>query len=147
MITEKTILLKSGSISLNMFSAVCMLVNGIMLSFGGEWYFVSVGVFTILSSIYCAGYTWLNFSKNSKYAPKMRIGNKQIELKQSFWKEAFVVNCEEVKQIHLGQYKVKFELANEVIELAYDTASEKSKQIKKALRALAMERQILVSGN
>lgn len=145
---ERTILLEPGNKKLWMIIAVVFFVNGIthMISDNLEWYRLLLGIAMIIFSVFYSFYAVFAFSEDSKYSAKVRVNNKLIELKSSFWKRTRCVNWSDVKLIHFASYKVEFELYHGTLAFPYNTKSQKSKRLKSLLREFAEPRDIHVFG-
>lgn len=146
--TERTILLEPGNRILWIFMGVIFFINGItnLANEQLEWYSLILGIAMIALSIIYAFYSVLAFSEKSKYSPKVRMNNKLIQLKSSFWKRGYLINWSDVKLINFGRYKVEFELSNGTKAFPYNTESKKSKELKSMLREFAESQSIQVIG-
>lgn len=146
--TGRTILLESGNKGSFILMAVIFLINGIVYLMNGhmEGYRLLLGAAMIAAGIFHAFYSALAFSENSKYSSKVRVDDKLIELKSSFWKRTLLIKWADVKRIHFTNGKVKFELANGTKAFPYGTKSKKSKQLKNMLGEFAELLRIQVIG-
>ncbi|MEM6736225.1 MAG: hypothetical protein AAF620_09170 [Bacteroidota bacterium] len=145
---ERTLLLEPGNKTLHIFIAFIFFINGIIYVIGeqSEGYRLLLGIAMIIFSICSAFYAVLAFSEDSKYSPKMRVNDKLIELKSSFWKRTDFVNWSDVKLIHFASYKVEFELYHGTKAFPYNTKGLKSKRLKRLLREFAEPRNIQIIG-
>ena len=145
---ERTILLEPGNRTLWVFMSVIFFISGLthLIDEQTAWYRLILGIAMIVFSIFYGFYAALAFSEQSKYSPKVRVTDKLIELKSSFWKRTFTINWPDIKLIHFASYKVEFELSNGTKAFPYNTNSQKSRQLKSILREYAGHQNIQVIG-
>lgn len=99
----------------------------------------TIGLYFILSG-------YLGQSRKSKYAPKVLLTNEFILLKKSLWKSSKQLKWSEMSSINYEAYQINFKLNKEFYIFSYDTSSDTSIEIKRAIRSIAMEKGIEVTG-
>ena len=74
------------------------------------------------------------FSKNSFFAPKIRLSEHSIEFKTgSFLQKPIKINWNDINSIELKAYHIIFQLENSSRELSYSTTYVISKKIKRGI--------------
>lgn len=107
------------------------IILGILMIIGGMWYII---------------YGFTAFSVSSKYAPRVRIDDTEIELKNNFFKPATQINWTDVKKIEFDLYKLSFQLSDNNLVFSYNTYPDISIDIKRMIREMAEEKNIEVIG-
>lgn len=134
--------------------------NRMMMIIGGVVY-VGLGIFqfyryqneylvflilTSISGIYFIFFGYFGLSEKSKYAPKVFLNEDFIQIKKSFWKPANKIVWSEVLSINYRSYQIDFRLNKGVYSFNYNTTSETSIEIKRAIRSFAEIKGIEVNG-
>jgi hypothetical protein len=131
------------------------IITGIFYFLGGVFYLYIYnalligqlfGVFTLAGGIFQIVYFFIGVSENSKYAAKVKITDKVIELKSSFWKAAELLNWSDIKSIQFVNYHVEFELLSGKKAFPYKTSANQSKQVKRLLTEAATPKNIEIIG-
>ena len=104
------------------------------------------GVLMIVTGIFYGFFGLTAFSKKSGLALKIKVNEKAIELKNSFWKPSTSVNWAEIRSVELGNYEISFELDNLRKVFHYNSNPETSMEIKETIREFAELRNIRVTG-
>lgn len=98
------------------------------------------------SGLYFILYGYLGQSKKSKYAPKVLLTNEFILIKESFWKARKQIKWDDISSINYKSYEIDFHLNKEIYTFNYNTTAETSIEIKRAIRSIAEDKSIEVSG-
>ena len=101
---------------------------------------------TFMSGTYVIIFALINFSRTSKYSPKLKIDDDSVELKTSLFKKGIKVKWQEIQSVSFKPYRVDFKVADTVEVITYDTTSDISIEIKEALREIAEKKNIEVIG-
>ena len=91
-------------------------------------------------------YAWANFSKNSRFAPKLKLDDNSISLKGGLLKKNKVLKWVEIKSITLKPFRVDFKTENAVEIMPYECTSNISIEVKEAIREVAVRKNIEVLG-
>ncbi len=91
-------------------------------------------------------YGYMQFSESSKYAPRVRVDENEIELKNSFTKPVKRIKWIEVKKIEFDAYQLIFQLSGGPLVFSYVSNPDVSIEIKKLIRETAEEKNIEVVG-
>lgn len=105
-----------------------------------------IGILMMSGGIFYIVYFFIGVSENSKYAAKVKITEKVIELKSSFWKATELLNWSDVKSIQFANYQVEFELLSGKKAFPYKTSANQSKQVKRLLTEAATPKNIEIIG-
>lgn len=95
---------------------------------------------------YAIIFALFNFSKSSKYAPKLKIDDLSVELKTSLFKKRIKIKWKDIQSVSFKPYRVDFKVNDAVEVIAYDTTSDISIDIKETLREVAAKKDIEVIG-
>lgn len=83
---------------------------------------------------------------DSKFAPKVKVDERMIELKNNLWKPSIKSIWIEMSSIRFNPYEVVFQLEESLISFSYNTDSELSIEIKKTIREIAEYKNIQIIG-
>jgi hypothetical protein len=97
------------------------------------------GFFLMVTSVFA-------LSEKSPFSPKVKITDTFVLLKNGFWSGSKKLMWEYINQIEFGSYKITFHHTGKDFVFKYDSDSEVSIQIKKAIRAGGEEKNISVIG-
>ncbi|WP_416867464.1 MAG: hypothetical protein ACMVP2_08990 [Imperialibacter sp.] len=85
-------------------------------------------------------------SERSKYSPKVRITDEQIEFRRGFFEKNTIVRWVDIRAITLLSYSFVFELTEGQQTVKYHTSASTSKEIKETIRDFAEPKGIVVEG-
>jgi len=129
-------------------SGILFLVNGFFQFLNPSHGIVGaiIGVLTISAALFYLFLAFNGFSKNSKYAPKLEIDKDAIRFKTKPFKLAEEILWKEIKSIDLQSYQLNFNLGDSQKKFSYTTTVEISRELKKAVREFAGDKNIEVLG-
>lgn len=104
-----------------------------------------LGVLMIIGGLYYLIYGMTAFSKNSKYAQRVNIDNKIIELKNSFFRPATQLKWTDIRAIELGSYVIDFQVEGGRKKFSYQSNADVSIEIKKSIKEFAESKSIRIS--
>ncbi len=99
-----------------------------------------------IGAIYLTLMAVLAFSESSKYAPRIKVDDNQLELKKSVFKAAEILKWQDIKKIEFGQYQLNLRLADKDFSFTYKRNRNISLDIKKAIREIAELKNIEIQG-
>lgn len=105
-----------------------------------------LGVLMILGGVYYCIYGLTAFSRSSRYALKVKMDDKVIELKNSFFKPAIRLKWADLQSIEFGAYEISFQMEGVRKIFSYHSNPNASIEIKKSIRAVAEARNIQIIG-
>lgn len=105
-----------------------------------------LAILLILAGLYAILYAILGLSKKSTFAPKIKLSEKAILIKNSFWKAGDEIRWDNITSVEFKPYQINFQLINSIYTFDYETNSETSLEIKQAIRAFAAISSIEVKG-
>ncbi|MEQ8554448.1 MAG: hypothetical protein RIC06_12035 [Cyclobacteriaceae bacterium] len=145
---SKTILLEEKNKFVLIATGMIFCISGPLHIINNSIEYVSIplGILMSITGVAYLGYSFVGFSKESKYAAKVRLTKNLIELKSSFWKPSVFIKWSDVKLIHFASYKVEFELTEGSTAFPYNTDSQRSRELKSTLREFAEPQNIQVIG-
>jgi hypothetical protein len=111
----------------------------------GVWTNVMMNL-TFLSGVYLIGFALINFSRTSKYSPKLKIDDTCVELKTSLFKKSKKLNWLDIQSVRFKSFRIDFKTLSTVEVFAYDCTSDISVDIKEAIRDVAEKKNIEVIG-
>lgn len=111
----------------------------------GTWAKVMTGI-TFMSGSYVIIFALLNFSRSSKFAPKVIVDETSIKFKPGLFKKYRYFNWQDIQSISFKSFRVDFKTENTVEILSYDCTSDISIDIKEAIREMAEKKNIEVVG-
>lgn len=82
---------------------------------------------------------------DSKFAPKVKVDEGMIELKNSLWKPAKILSWKDVSSINFKSYEMIFQLKDSSDTYSYNTTSEISREIKQIVREIAVLKNIQIT--
>ena len=109
------------------------------------WTKAMIGM-TFMSGTYMLVFGLMNFSRTSKFSPKLKIDDAYVELKTSLFKKGIKIKWQDIQSVSFKPYRVDFKLVDTVEVIAYDTTSDISIDIKETLREIAEKKNIEVIG-
>ncbi len=104
------------------------------------------GATMMIAGVSAIFYGYAAFSESSKYAPRVKVDENVIELKNSFTKRVNRIKWIEVKKIEFDSYQLIFQLGEGELTFNYVSNPDVSIEIKNLLREVAQERNIEVVG-
>ncbi len=84
----------------------------------------------------------MSFSKKSKFAPRVKVDEDVIELKNSVFKPATSILWSDVKKIEFGPYKLNIQLAEQSLIFHYESSMDTSINIKSKILEVADKKNI-----
>lgn len=105
-----------------------------------------LGVLMLFGGCYYMFYGLFGFSKNSKFACKVKVDDSTIELKNSFRKPSTKLKWTQLSSIKFQPYEIIFQLGNSSCSFAYNSNSDVSIAIKQTIRDFAEQKNIEVIG-
>jgi hypothetical protein len=130
------------------FFGVLFLVQGFTYLFRidqGIWTKAMMGI-TFMSGFYVLIFGFINFSRTSKLAPKIKIDDTSIELKTGLFRKSTVLKWVDIQSIKFKPYQVNFKTADTVQIINYDTTSDISIDVKETIREYADKMNIEIMG-
>jgi hypothetical protein len=128
-----------------------LVLSGSMFVTGGVYYMMKNHSFWLILGIMWTSlglYHLFNgiLSFNSIFAPKVKVDEGMIELKNSIWKPAKILYWKDVSSINFNSYEVVFQLKNSSNTFSYNTTSDVSREIKQTIREIAELKNIQITG-
>ena len=152
---NKTILLGNGSISSvalskwsHIFIGTVLILNGVR-GFPLEEYRsfdFALTVVNIVIGVYTIIYALIALTKFSGFSPKVKLSDSVFVLKSSVRKKSLILAWSEVQKIRFHSYQIDFILSDKTVEFAYRTNSKISKRVKNAIKEIAQEKNIEITG-
>ena len=102
------------------------------------------GVLVIIAGLWYIFYGIFGFTENSKLAPKVKVDESMIELKNSLWKSSTKLDWSELSSIKFGSYEVIFQLKDSSNSFSYNSNADVSITIKQTIRDFAERKNIEV---
>lgn len=130
------------------FMGIVFIINGIIqfILNAIHPYGMIIGILTLITGVGYLIVAFTAFSARSKYAPKVKVNDDIIELKNGIFNAPTKFNWSDIKAIELKTFRLDFQLANSKEMFTYRTTSDISINIKNTLRAFAKQKGIEVSG-
>lgn len=91
-------------------------------------------------------YPQFMFNENSSFAPKVKISNDHIILKNDLWSRSKKIKWTDIKSIQFNSFRLYFTLREEQFTFNYSSDADTSIQIKEALREIAKDKNITILG-
>ncbi len=108
-----------------------MVIGGTLLVIGGILFFV-------LST--------LSLSEKSRFAPSIRVDEKEIRLKRNLFISPVIISWNDIKNIQMGSYDLAISTNRGKIDFLYRAYPDDSALIKSFIRELAELKQIAITG-
>ena len=105
-----------------------------------------LGVLMIIGGLFYLSYGLFGFSEHSKFAPKVKVDESAIELKNSLWKPSVKLNWSDLSSIKFEPYEVIFDIKDVSNSFSFNTNADVSVEIKQTIREIAERRNIEVVG-
>ena len=106
-----------------------------------------LGSLIVVGGVFYIVYGQLAFSKKSKFAPRVKVNDEEIELRSSVFKPVIKILWSDVKRIEFGLYELDFQLADKNLIFNYESSLDASLNIKGKILDMANEKSIeVVSG-
>jgi len=124
------------------------LINGTMFIYENilKPFGMVLGVLELVGGLYYIFYGLFGFLENSKFAPKLKIDESIIELKNSVWKPSKRLNWSDVSSIKFQSFEVIFQLKNSTSTFSYNSNADVSITIKQTIRKFAERKKIEIIG-
>ena len=152
---EKTILIGMN----NQYSAKAnrwgFILTGLLFLFNGvlniynnslEPLGLILGIGIFFGGIYFTFYGMTAFSKYSRFAMKIKITNKIIEIKNKLFGSAMRLNWSDITSIKFGFYEIIFQIENTTEVFEINSNADVSKEVKRIIREQAELKNIEVIG-
>jgi len=91
-------------------------------------------------------FAWANFSKRSRFAPKLKLDENSIALKGGLFKKNKKLKWTDIRSITLKPFRIDFKTEETVEVIAYECTSDISIEVKEAIRGVAEKKNIEVIG-
>lgn len=106
----------------------------------------SFGILQMLTGVYAIVFALFVFNKNSRFAPKVTVNDKFIEIKKGILKSPNKIMWSDIRRISYDSFEITFDMGVTTEVFRYETASDISIEIKKAIREVADDMGIEVVG-
>ena len=103
-----------------------------------------LGILIFIAGSYSLMYGLTAFSENSKFALRVKVDDKIIEIKNKFFKPVTRLNWSDIQSIEFGLYKITFQLEGTSKVFEYKSNADVSINIKRTIREIADEKNIKV---
>jgi len=131
-----------------------ILLGGLFLLQGGNYLYGSKdGAFDkfmmylmFYSGMYAIAFALINFSRSSKFAPKVIVDESKTKFKRSLLKKKNTFNWQDIQSIRFKSFRIDFKTVKTVEILSYDCTSDISIDVKEAIREMAEKKNIEVIG-
>ncbi len=152
---KKTVLLGASNKFSTKANRIGFFLNGILFVIMGIFHIgndlispigLIFGIIMIPGGIGYAVYGLLAFSEFSKYAPRVSIDDQNILLKNNFKKPPVHISWDQIRQIYLSSYLIKFLIPEKEYIFNYEANADTSISIKSAIREMAESKNIEVLG-
>ncbi|MEQ8238388.1 MAG: hypothetical protein RIA69_04205 [Cyclobacteriaceae bacterium] len=133
----------------SILTGLLFIVNGTMNIYrGGDLKLLGIilGILMLAGACYYLFYGILGFAENSKFSPKVKVDESEIELKNSLWKPSQKLHWADLSTIHFQSYQILFELKDQTMSFSYHANPDVSKEIKQTIREFAEQKGIQVVG-
>ena len=131
-----------------LFFGILFIAQGFLYMFSlnqGAWA-KPMMMMTFLSGTYVIMFALLNFSRTSRFSPKVKVDNTKVEFKTSLYKKGKSFNWQDIQSIRFKSFRIDFKTNNTVEVIAYDCTSDISIDIKETIREFAEKNNIEVIG-
>jgi hypothetical protein len=125
-------------------TGILFLINGIYHLFSNilDPIGLFLGILMLLGGIYYLIFGIFGFSKNSSLSMKVKVDEKMIELKNSFFKPSTKLDWKEIKTIEFGNYEIVFKGNSFDKIFNYNSSADISIEIKKTLKEFAIKNNV-----
>lgn len=128
------------------FIGICLILIGISNFFSNALGAMApmLGTVIVVGGLIQLIISYLTYTPTSHFAPRVKLDEKQIELKSGLFSSTLKIKWSEVKKIELGSFVMVFHLADRNEMFAYNTKPTISSKIKEAIRQIANNKNIEV---